>query len=390
MKLKTLTSLLFLGGLLGCSTFQPGTTVASVPSVSNQPDASMAKAVRPLRPTSSMADTLYVLARRAHDQGRLQMASQRYEQVLSLQPDHAGALNALAVLRVHDGRTDEAIDLLTKARELDPESGHIHNNLGVALLRAQRLEEAEISLRLARELQPLSEQVLLNLSRLEQTKTEQLAADPLTSQAVAQNAMPAPAAEPLTVAASSEIVSVAPQVYELRLSATLGERTPAQDSELTLAQVPAIDNTRPLSSDQKGIRLAMSRDMVSFTQSLTAKADGAAKLEISNGAGVEQLARRTAKRLAQEGLVSARLTNAKHYRFPMTQIEYLSGQEAAVQAVADRLPVPVKVLKVSKLDRHMSLRLTLGQDSAGRSIAAWLDTPETKIAGAITPARSAI
>jgi hypothetical protein len=95
---------------------------------------------------------------------------------------------------------------------------------------------------------------------------------------------------------------------------------------------------------------------------------------------VAQLARRTADRLAQDGVVSARLTNARHYRFPQTQIEYLPGQDAAVQAVADRLPVHVKLVPVARLDRHMSLRLVLGQDAAGQAIAAWLGGDAAQVA----------
>lgn len=383
MKLKTTFTLLPLAGLFGCASL--------VPATREQPVVRFAPAPV-ITPQMSAAESSYAMARQAHEMGQLTTAARHYRRALDLAPDHVGALNGLGVILAQDGRTAEAIELLVRARDLDPKAGHIHNNLGYTLLREQRLDDADVSLRMARELQPLSQQTLRNLALLDKARSEQAQA----AAAPFQSTEPAELA-PATTAAAPEaatddlpkIVAVAPQVYELRMSSTLSRLNPVAKAGPTAAQpeVREIAEVQPMPEPQEGHRLVFSREMASFTRSMTATADGASRLEVSNGAGVARLARRTADRLEQEGVVSARLTNAQHFRFPQTRIEYLPGQDAAVQAVAERLPVQVKLVPVARLDRNMSLRLVLGQDAAGRAITTWLSAETPQLAQTAPVAR---
>lgn len=378
MKLKTTFTLLPLVGLFGCSSL--------VPATREQPVVRFAPAPV-ITPQMSAAENSYAQARRAHELGQLTTAARHYQRALDLDPQHVGALNGLGVILAQDGRTAEAIELLVRARDLDPKAGHIHNNLGYTLLREQRLDDADVALRMARELQPLSQQTLRNLALLDKARSEQA----LAAAAPFQSTDPAEPA-PVTTAVATEaatdgdplpkIVAVAPQVYELRMSSTLSSLNPVAKAGPTAVQpeVREIAEIKPMPEPQEGHRLVFSREMASFTRSVTAAADGASRLEVSNGAGVARLARRTADRLEQEGVVSARLTNAQHFRFPQTRIEYLPGQDAAVQAVAERLPVQVKLVPVARLDRNMSLRLVLGQDVAGRAITTWLNAETPQLA----------
>lgn len=369
MQLKTTASLLPLFGLLGCSTL--------VPATREQPKVHFVPATVVTQQMSA-AQISYAQARQAHEMGQLNTAARHYRRVLALDAAHVGALNGLGVILAQDGRTAEAIELLVKARDLDPQAGHVQNNLGYTLLREQRLDEAEVALRMARELQPMSQQTLRNLALLDQARSEQAraASAPFQSAEAPEEARvaEAPAAENPAPDGRPQIVTVAPQVYELRLSGSLSmaQAAPA-------AQPPEgreIAEITPMPAPEPGHRLVFSREMASFTRSVSGPADGASRLEVSNGAGVSRLARRTADRLEREGVVSARLTNASHFRYAQTRIEYLPGQDAAVQAVAERLPVQIKLVPVARLDRNMSLKLVLGQDSAGKSIAAWLDAGE--------------
>lgn len=373
MHLKTTASLLPLFGLLGCSTL--------VPATREQPKVHFVPATVVTQQMSA-AQSSYALARQAHEMGQLNTAARHYRRVLTLEAGHVGALNGLGVILAQDGRTAEAIELLVKARDLDPQAGHVQNNLGYTLLREQRLDEAEVALRMARELQPLSQQTLRNLALLDQARSEQAraASAPFQSAEAPEEARVADAPAPATSAPDGrpQIVTVAPQVYELRLSGALSM---AQAAGRTAPAAPPpegreIAEIKPMPAPEPGHRLVFSREMASFTRSVTGPADGASRLEVSNGAGVSRLARRTADRLEREGVVSARLTNASHFRYAQTRIEYLPGQDAAVQAVAERLPVQIKLVPVARLDRNMSLKLVLGQDAAGKSIAAWLDAGE--------------
>lgn len=373
MKLKTSASLLPLFGLLGCSSL--------VPATREQPVVRFAPAPV-VTPQMSAAQSSYALARQAHEMGQLNTAARHYRRVLDLDAGHVGALNGLGVILAQDGRTAEAIELLVKARDLDPQAGHVQNNLGYTLLREQRLDEAEVALRMARELQPLSQQTLRNLALLDKARSEQAVAVAAALQMMEAVDVAPPVGDAAAAAGPDSpqpsIVAVAPQVYELRMSGALSGLPTADPARPVALQpeVREIAEVQPMPSPQPGHRLVFTRELASFTRSVNTPADGASRLEVSNGAGVERLARRTADRLEREGVVAARLTNASHFRFPQTRIEYLPGQDAAVKAVADRLPVQVKLVPVARLDRNMSLRLVLGKDAAGRAIAAWLGTDE--------------
>ncbi len=449
MKLKTTVSLLALAGLMGCS--------ALAPDAHEQPVARFGPAPV-LAPQLSVSESMYAMARMAHEQGQLATAAQRYRRTLDMKPDHVGALNGLGVILAQDGRTGEALDLLARARDLSPMAGYIHNNLGYTLLREQRLDEAQVALRMARELQPDSQQTLRNLALLDRARAGQPAAG---------QAGTLPSASPVVsgeTAGTPQIVAVAPRVYELRLSGSLsalsqssaallaetpppGQAVPAVQAEVgpapaaqeALPQAPQVAPTpmaRIVPTGEPGVMaLQMATDLASTRmthEALTAaevspmvdaNRSGAplpavevarvdrlpetglgyqlvlsrelslqqgpfaiwtdirgVKLEIANGVGVERLARRTADRLAQEGVATARLTNARPFRQQQTQIEYAPGQEVAVQALAARLPVPVELVPVAKLERDISLRLVLGQDTVGRTLAGWLDGDAPQLA----------
>lgn len=441
MKLKTTASLLVLAGLMGCSTL--------VPEALEQPVARFGP-TPVLTPQLSVSESMYAMARLAHDQGQMATAAQRYRRTLQMKPDHVGALNGLGVILAQDGRTGEALELLMRARDLSPQSGYIHNNLGYTLLREQRLDEAQAALRMARELQPGNQQTQRNLALLEKARADQ------ARQTAAARPQPMPAATPGASAAPVQIVSVAPQVFELRLSGTLASlQAPApapeqvKQSEPVVAQptarivptnepgvmalqmagaaapstsdagasvqaqtpvslpvqaaaqvqvaaipmpspVTEVARIEPMPQPQAGYRLVLSRELSLQQGPFAIWTDiRGVKLEISNGVGVGRLARRTADRLAQEGVATARLTNAKPYRQLHTQIEFTPGQEAAVQALAARLPVPVDLVPVARLDRGMSLRLVLGQDAVGRTIAAWLDGDSPRLAADTTATKRA-
>ena len=77
-----------------------------------------------------------------HRRGRVGEAEQTYLALLHLINDHVGALHNLGVIRLGQGRPDEAIDLLSRASGLDPDAAAIRNDLGMALALCQRYDEA--------------------------------------------------------------------------------------------------------------------------------------------------------------------------------------------------------------------------------------------------------
>jgi Tfp pilus assembly protein PilF len=339
-KLNALASVVLLGTLLGCAPLKPGAPLAGsavTPTrgpVSTVPvKVAQASAVTPQTPSG---DTFYALGLSAHGAGQTMLAGQYYARALELAPEHAGALNGLAVVYAQSDRTEEALKLFARASALAPGAAHVHNNAGYALLRANRLDEAEVALGKARDLDPSNTQTQQNLTLLASAKAKQA---------------------PVLAAPSSEagdqdgphLVRVAPNVFELQAPTHAGAqaREPAQETTAPSAQVSA-----------PGAALS------------------GVRLEVSNGVGIRRLARRTANRLASEGVTTARLTNARPYRQLRTEIQYVNGQAQAAQALQSRMPVATQTVAAKRLNAGVQLRLVLGHDMAGQAIAAWLEAEE--------------
>jgi tetratricopeptide (TPR) repeat protein len=326
MKPSVFASTLLLGSLVGCATHTsaPQATTARVPVT-----VMSAPATTPDMPASEVS---YSMARQAHAQGQLGLAAGFYARVLEADDRHVGALNGLGVIRAQEGRTGEALALFVRARDLSPSLAHVQNNIGYTLLQADRLTEARVALKRALELNPDSPHTLQNLELLSEAERR---AQTVAAEAVREQPVVNASGE-----AAGALVAVAPQVYELR--ATTPKPTPA----------PAVVNATAPTTDLRRLRL-----------------------EVTNGTGVERLARRTANQLARSGVRVARLTNQVPYRQVRTQIHYVAGQEAeaALQALVHHLPVAVERVSVSSLPAGMQLKLVLGRDFNGQAIAAWIN-----------------
>ncbi|MDB5884516.1 MAG: pilus assembly protein TadD [Polaromonas sp.] len=340
-KIKTASSLTLLGMLLGCAQM----------AVPVSPVAGTAPAARQAPLRAPPHEAVYASGRLAHGAGQLALASRHYEKVLALNPNHVGALNALAVIHAQLDRSDEAFRLFDRARQLAPGAAHIHNNAGYALMRAGRLEEAEPALKLAVALDPQSARTRQNLALLASAQAERAPV------AVGQAPEAAPPGLPGLVV--PRLVKVSPQVYSLELPATAVAAQAGAE--------PAIARNSDRAGPQgawpalKGIRL-----------------------EVANGAGIARLARRTADRLEQAGVATARLTNAMPYLQTRTEIQFARGHEAAAQALQSRLPLATVAMAGGQLPAGMQLRLVLGHDASSQAIAAWLEAApvqEAAIAG---------
>src|SRR5258708_25067299 len=68
-----------------------------------------------------------------HRQGNLSKASELYDRILAIKPDHFDALCGLGTVCLQRGKFDEAVALYRKSLGVDPKHARAHNNAGVAL-----------------------------------------------------------------------------------------------------------------------------------------------------------------------------------------------------------------------------------------------------------------
>jgi protein O-GlcNAc transferase len=98
-----------------------------------------------------------------HQAGRLSEAEATYQQVLTLQPNHADTLHLLGVLMGQMGRCQAAVELINRAIVINPTAAGFHNNMGNALSGIGRMDQAIIAYRRAIELKPDYEGACYNL-----------------------------------------------------------------------------------------------------------------------------------------------------------------------------------------------------------------------------------
>ena len=126
--------------------------------------------IQPLqRGTSLMFSLDHAL--QLHGEGRLDEARHAYLEILAAQPDADGALHYLGILEHQCGRSEEGLDLLTRALELVPPQAERLNDLGNVLSELERLNEAVAAFSAAAKLRPddanLSNNLGAVLARLE-------------------------------------------------------------------------------------------------------------------------------------------------------------------------------------------------------------------------------
>lgn len=91
----------------------------------------------------STKESLYDEADRLKDQGKLDEAAAKLQEVVALDPGYALAHSALAVVLGKLGRHDEAIVHGLKVCELEPNDPFSFTAMSVTYVRAQRIAEAE-------------------------------------------------------------------------------------------------------------------------------------------------------------------------------------------------------------------------------------------------------
>ncbi len=341
-KLKTVAAVSVLGSLLGCALVSPVSPLDSK-------QGRQAVVVASLPSNAPSADTLYLMARAAHGQGQLEVAAQLYADVLQIAPRHLGALNAAAVIYAQKGRTDEALQWFKHAIEIAPGTAHLHNNAGYALLRAGRLAEAERELKLAQQLDPANPHTLQNLELWAEAKSRAAQAsgrDDSVRQSIAEDS------------SGPRLVAVGPNVYELQARSSAQSAPQLANSAAAAAAPIRPAAITPVVNPLRGVRI-----------------------EVSNGVGITNMARRVSLRLAPAGVITARLSNARPYRQMKTEIQYAAGQDLPAQALQARLPLAARAVASDRLQAGVQLRLVLGHDLAGKTMAAWPDSDGELSAG---------
>jgi len=263
-----------------------------------------------------------------HEWGR---AVDAYRQAVAADTANVEAVNALGVALAQGRHFTEAEATLRRAVDLAPERIHIRNNLGYLLLVEGRPQDAAAQLKVAVSQDPGNAIALANL----RNATAQMG--------IADAAAPAPVPSQVTQArtAAPEMTAAQTIATGTATAAATAMPTPAPMAVAPAAALP------PETGTPAALRIA--------------------RLEVSNGNGVNGMAAQLGLWLAARGVATQRLTNQQPYDQRWTVIQFRSGQDEAARRLASLLPASAQTAARPSPGLVSDVRVVLGQD--WRSVA---------------------
>lgn len=299
--------------LLGCASMLPSAPHAVEP-------------VMAVRNGGVDAEGMYRIGRYYQGQGRHDEASKAFRAALDLDPAHAEARNALGVTYFVQGWIDKAEQQFRQAIAAAPDLAHLRNNLArLYTLTGRQPVDGAARAALAPPVAPRPTPTETALARAASAPVS----DPAPASSSAPAPVPASASAPASApvsAVASRLVSVAPNVWELKSTAT-----PSSPAAQAKTLVSAANRSAP-------------------------------RVEVSNGNGVQGLARRVAQFMAIQGYRQTRTGNLPAFNQRRTEVQYRAGAQRQARELATLLGARVRLVPVAALEHDVTVRLILGHD----------------------------
>lgn len=347
--------------------------------------------------SDSTARGFYQMGRYYQGQRRYEQAADAYRKALKIYANYIEARSALGTVYSAQGKYEAAITEFTSILNTTPQLAYIYNNLGFTYYLQKNYADAATAFEKAIALEPGNKRAInnLGLAYRELGETEKsrsmlaraakpsqqitAAATPSisqsTSQAAVDNAPPKStsanierqaqtATQSISVAAHTG--SVALPLTDVHSATTLATAMPALPSAVDMSSMlPGQDNAQH-QRNTTATPLAENRKPLSLVETSTRSQSNVFRLEISNGNGIQRLARKVADILAHKGLPTPRLTNLKPYRQRQTLIQYRNGFRNEALRLSNQMRNPPLLVNSKTLPKNADVRLVLGKDATHR------------------------
>ena len=423
--MKAMTTAGLASAILGGCTFMDVNNL----NAANEPELQI-RALPLITRGDKTPDGYYALGKYYLYQGRLEQAQEAFWDAVRMDPGHVDALNGLGVVYDKLGQYDAARKVYEAALLKDPGASHVWANLGYSLKLAGKGSESIAPLQQAIAIDPANAIAQQNLAIAEADVASRPAFNQSSSQEKIHMAVQAnkndesasekPATNELAAKKSAEpIVSSSLQAVSTLASTTATKEAPkpivqtSADRQVEqvaiLADQPrekAVIKSEPFiasvinqfSSKREVIQHKVSASQSSYKESsvLPAK-DSVAKpqmsseaklvpveglldnkvsmvlnglrIEVSNGNGVNGLAKAVGSEMSLNGLNVKRITNAKPFNKPQTLIMCRPELKSAAMELAQTMPSNPKIVLRDVANRRVDVRVVLGADTA----IAWKD-----------------
>ena len=279
-----------------------------------------------------------------HEWGR---AVDAYRQAVAADTANVEAVNALGVALAQGRHFAEAEATLRRALDLAPERIHIRNNLGYLLLVEGRPRDAAAQLEVAVSQDPGNAIALANLRNA------------MAQMGIASGTATATAAQPapLVAAGGSAVATAGADTAAPAPASNPVTATPAAATEMAATPAIAAAEASPTPAP-----VATTPAAALPPEAATPGALRIARLEVSNGNGVNGMAAQLGLWLAARGVPTQRLTNQQPYDQRRTVIQFRSGQDEAARRLASLLPASAQTAARASPGLVSDVRVVLGQD----------------------------
>lgn len=270
-----------------------------------------------IRPRQGNPDSHYLLGRHLVERGRYGEALAEFEKVLAIKPDYVKAYNGIAVCYDNLEEYEAARAYYREALRIGPDLDYLQNNLGYSFALEGNYDSAIEAYSKAIRINAKNPRFHNNLARaLSKTGQHEQAAQ------------------------AFEFTGNVAKAPKKRILLDAGRA--AGEQRAPEAELPEVAGT-PGTPDKN---LA---------------------IEISNGNGINNMARNVAAYLRLKGYRVVRCTNAGHFNHARTEILYQKDARQLGNRIAGEIWETAHMKEVNKLDRpNLKVKVVVGRDMAGK------------------------
>ena len=274
--------------------------------------------------------------------GRSDEAIREFRKTILIEPLSAEAYNGIGMAHDQKGEYDRAVVFYRTALRINPDLPFIHNNLGYSYMLQGKYELAIESFNKALALN-LKDSPARNNSTVRNNIG--LAYALMGRSDIIRQETKAPAA------AGENAAGITEQTIDVKNS------NPAVDEALQgLAAAASLrEIVRPQKTEPQSAQSSKPNIVKSFNPGIG--------IEVSNGNGVNRMARNVSMFLGGRGFKVGRLTNAPAFNFKETKVYYRSGYGGLASRLSEALPGTQRADESRGFDRpQIKIKIVLGKD----------------------------
>lgn len=314
-----------------------------------------------VRPHPGNPDSHYLLGYYYQKRGRYKEAIEEFEKAVLIDPDYIKAYNGLGISCDMMGDYEKAREAYKQALRLNPYLGYIYNNIGYSYLLQGNLDEAISAFEKAIAIDSSLIQSYNNLGLAYGKKGDfELAIAAFKSaghddQAYYNLAL---------IYYKKGLFKEAAQNYTLALGLNPSFTKAHLGLKAALALSDISEETLHVVALEKNIHYSTMTEQADTVRSKREKNKDLEKIkiEVSNGNGVEGMARRVRDYLNKNGINVVRLTNADRFNYSKTNIYYQKGHYEAAYYIANQIPGVQKLWKTNSNRKDINIKILIGKD----------------------------